>query len=76
VVGIVLERPRVQPEDVAVAGFDDSRVATETTPALTTMRQPFDRISNEMVRLLLPVIDGEKPAAMTLPTELVVRASA
>jgi len=64
------------PEDVAVAGFDDSRVATETTPALTTMRQPFDRISNEMVRLLLQVIDGEKPAAMTLPTELVVRASA
>ena len=63
------------PDDVAVAGFDDSRVATETTPALTTMRQPFDRISSEMVRLLLQLIDGQKPAAMTLPTELVRRAT-
>ena len=67
---------RLVPDDVAVAGFDDSSVATATSPALTTMRQPFDRISSEMVRLLLQVIDGEKPAAMTLPTELVVRASA
>lgn len=64
------------PEDVAVGGFDDSSIALGTDPALTTMRQPFERISAEMVRLLLQVIDGERPAAITLPTELVVRASA
>ena len=63
------------PEDIAVAGFDDSPAAATTTPAITTMRQPFDRISREMVRLLLSVIAGEAPAATTLPTELVVRES-
>jgi DNA-binding LacI/PurR family transcriptional regulator len=64
------------PEDVAVGGFDDSSIALGTEPALTTMRQPFERISAEMVRLLLQVIEGERPAAITLPTELVVRDSA
>lgn len=39
------------------------------------MRQPFERISAEMVRLLLEVVDGQAPAAITLPTSLVVRAS-
>lgn len=73
----VLKRAgRRVPEDVAVAGFDDAPVATTTDPQLTTMRQPFERISEEMVRLLLRVIEGERPAAIILPTDLVVRASA
>src|SRR5262249_7432261 len=40
------------PEDVLVGGFDDSKIATTTQPALTTIRQPWNRISQEMVRLL------------------------
>ncbi|WP_419999486.1 LacI family DNA-binding transcriptional regulator [Streptomyces boninensis] len=73
----VLERTgRRVPEDVAVGGFDDSQAALESRPALTTMRQPYDRISAEMIRLLLARIDGEDPAAVILPTELVVRDSA
>lgn len=63
------------PEDVAVGGFDDSPAATAATPALTTIRQPWDRISNEMVRVLLAQIGGEDPAAVILPTELVRRDS-
>lgn len=63
------------PQDVAVGGFDDSGLAATLDPALTTMRQPFGRISAEMVRLLLEVIDGEQPAAITIPTTLVQRAS-
>ncbi|MEV8440649.1 LacI family DNA-binding transcriptional regulator [Actinosynnema sp. NPDC051121] len=63
------------PQDVAVGGFDDSSIATSTRPALTTVRQPFQRITREMVRLLLEQIRGEPPAASILPTELVVRAS-
>lgn len=66
---------RKVPDDVAVAGFDDSRVALTTRPTLTTMRQPFARISAEMVRLLLARMAGEPPAAAILPTELVVRDS-
>ncbi|MDQ0576563.1 DNA-binding LacI/PurR family transcriptional regulator [Agromyces albus] len=64
------------PDDVAVAGFDDSPVAQRTDPPLTTMRQPFDRISREMVRMLLDVRDGQRAARLTVPTELVVRESA
>jgi DNA-binding LacI/PurR family transcriptional regulator len=64
------------PEDVAVGGFDDSSAAVAARPALTTIRQPWRRISNEMVRLLLSAIDGEPPAAVILPTELVRRQSA
>ena len=63
------------PDDVSVGGFDDSSAATEATPALTTIRQPYDRISAEMVRLLLAQIGGEDPAAVILPTELVKRRS-
>lgn len=64
------------PEDVAVVGFDDSPAALTARPQLTTVRQPFRRISQEMVRLLLARLDGQEPAAVILPTELVVRASA
>ncbi len=64
------------PEDVAVGGFDDSAIAASTEPPLTTMRQPFDRISAEMVRLLVGIIAGDGPATLTLPTQLVRRESA
>ena len=69
------EAGRSVPVDVAVAGFDDTPGAAAATPPLTTMRQPFERISAEMVRLLRQVIAGEPAAAVTLPTELVIRES-
>jgi DNA-binding LacI/PurR family transcriptional regulator len=67
---------RLVPQDVAVAGFDDSAAAVAARPALTTMRQPYMRISSEMVRLLLSAVNGEPPAAVILPTELIRRESA
>ncbi|WP_329112443.1 LacI family DNA-binding transcriptional regulator [Streptomyces sp. NBC_01353] len=63
------------PEDVAVGGFDDSQAAVSSRPPLTTIRQPWDRISTEMVRMLLARIGGEEPSAVILPTELVRRES-
>ena len=63
------------PDDVAVGGFDDSRVAATAMPPLTTVRQPFARITQEMVRLLLDAMSGAEPAAAVLPVELVVRDS-
>jgi DNA-binding LacI/PurR family transcriptional regulator len=72
-----LQRSGVRvPEDVAVAGFDDSGLAADFEPSLTTMRQPWERISEEMVAMLLGVIAGEAGRTLTLPTELVVRDSA
>ena len=64
------------PHDVALGGFDDSGIAVTSQPSITTIRHPLERISAEMVRLLLAQIDGEAPAAVILPTELVVRESA
>ncbi|GAA2429427.1 LacI family DNA-binding transcriptional regulator [Streptomyces glaucus] len=64
------------PQDVAVGGFDDSPAAVAASPELTTIRQPWDRISTEMVRVLLAQMSGEDPAAVILPTELVKRGSA
>lgn len=69
------EAGRRVPEDVAVGGFDDTGLAATLEPPLTTMRQPFERIASEMVRLLLEVVDGQEPAAMVLPTTLVRRES-
>ncbi|MFC5954579.1 LacI family DNA-binding transcriptional regulator [Streptomyces pratens] len=64
------------PQDVAVGGFDDSQAALSASPGLTTIRQPWDRISSEMVRVLLAQVGGEDPATVILPTELVKRESA
>lgn len=71
----VREAGRTVPGDVAIAGFDDSTAAASTDPGLTTMRQPFLRITREMTRALIDQINGHPPATVTLPTELVVRAS-
>lgn len=63
------------PDDVALAGFDDSGLAQALDPALTTMRQPFDDISAEMVDTLLGMINDGPVRSVTLPATLVVRDS-
>jgi len=72
---VLREAGRRVPDDVLVGGFDDAGVAETLNPPLTTMRQPFDRISTEMVRLLLARIEGGGDATVTLPTTLIPRAS-
>ena len=72
---VLREAGRRVPQDVAVGGFDDSGLAATLDPPLTTMRQPLDQIAGEMVRLLIELVEGGEPAAVTLPTSLVVRAS-
>jgi len=72
------ELGRRVPDDVAIIGFDDAPLARYADPPLTTIRQPVDRLGQEMVRLLLhrqSDPDGELQIVI-LPTELMVRASA
>ncbi|GAA4443434.1 LacI family DNA-binding transcriptional regulator [Phytohabitans houttuyneae] len=64
------------PDDVAVGGFDDSRIARETDPPLTTIRQPLERVAADMVDVLLRLIRREPASSRLLPTELVLRESA
>jgi DNA-binding LacI/PurR family transcriptional regulator len=63
------------PDDVAVGGFDDSRIARETDPSLTTIRQPLEQVGREMVDVLLRLIRREPVSSRVLPTDLVVRDS-
>ncbi|WP_189350620.1 LacI family DNA-binding transcriptional regulator [Zhihengliuella salsuginis] len=63
------------PDDVAVAGFDDSGLAESLDPPLTTIRQPWEAISRAMVGLLLEAVDGAEGRSVTLPTTLVQRSS-
>jgi DNA-binding LacI/PurR family transcriptional regulator len=68
---------RVVPDDVAVVGFDDSPIATSTTPHLTSVRQPIEEMGHEMARLLVEAVDASDPVPrrVILATELVQRAS-
>jgi DNA-binding LacI/PurR family transcriptional regulator len=75
-IAVLRRAGRRVPEDVAVGGFDDSRVATTTEPPLTTIRNPLELVAAEMVDLLLRRIAGEHPASRILPVELIRRRSA
>jgi DNA-binding LacI/PurR family transcriptional regulator len=65
------------PQDVAVVGYDDSPVATSTTPQLTSVRQPIEEMGHETARLLLAAVEAADPVPrrVILATELVRRAS-
>jgi DNA-binding LacI/PurR family transcriptional regulator len=64
------------PEDVAVVGFEDSVLARHTDPPLTTVRQPVEELGRTMARVLTDITrHGADRQRITLPTELVVRAS-
>ena len=67
---------RAVPDDIAVAGFDDSQIAIATTPPLTTIRHPLDQVAHTMVDMVVKHIAGEPVASQLVPTELVRRESA
>jgi LacI family transcriptional regulator, repressor for deo operon, udp, cdd, tsx, nupC, and nupG len=71
------ERQLSCPKDISVIGFDDIRLARAFQPALTTIRQPKELIGSKTVELLLAILSGQADgvASITLPHELVVRAS-
>jgi DNA-binding LacI/PurR family transcriptional regulator len=66
------------PDDVAVIGFDDSDVARNTDPALTSVRQPTQQMGRELAKLLITQLrdSGTKLSPVILPTELICRESA
>ena len=66
------------PQDVSVAGFDDTLVARTTVPQLTTVRQPLREMGQRAVDVLLDRIGHAPDVSATpvvFPTELVLRAS-
>jgi LacI family transcriptional regulator len=70
------------PDDISVAGFDDTLAARTTVPQLTTVRQPLRAMGNRAVEALLSCIQRQNdqslpavPNPIVFPVDLVPRAS-
>lgn len=63
--------------DLAVVGFDDSPSASFLQPGLSSVRQPLERVGEEIMRLLMTVLAGERLRSphMILQPTLTIRAS-
>jgi DNA-binding LacI/PurR family transcriptional regulator len=68
---------RAIPNDVAIIGFDDSPLAAQAQPPLSSVRQPIEEMGREMAHLLTRMVTSRERVArrVILATELVVRAS-
>jgi LacI family transcriptional regulator len=65
------------PGDLAVVGFDDTRIAAMTRPRLTTVRVPMSAMGAAAVDLLCQRLDNPKRPStkLVLESELVIRES-
>lgn len=65
------------PKDLKLIGFDDVNIASLTTPAITTIRQPLTEMAELAVRLVREVNEGKVvPNRTVLPVSLVIRETA
>jgi DNA-binding LacI/PurR family transcriptional regulator len=64
------------PEEIAVVGFDDQRLAEFLSPSLTTVKSPIEQVGAHGAQTLVDLISG-KPVKelLLLPTKLVFRRS-
>jgi DNA-binding LacI/PurR family transcriptional regulator len=66
------------PEDIAVVGYDDIPLASHTSPALTTVRQPTREQGRVAAEFLLQRIEGDRERSReerTFECQLIVRES-
>jgi LacI family transcriptional regulator len=78
--GVLAEARRLNvrvPEDMSVVGFDGTRPAQDSVPALTSVAQPLREIGRTALRIVLRQVRGEVPDSrrVELATHLVVRES-
>jgi DNA-binding LacI/PurR family transcriptional regulator len=74
---VLRETGRRVPRDVAVVGFENSSVARQCDPPLSTVNQPVEEMGRRMVELLIARITGAPVEPhILLDTHLVRRASA
>ena len=66
------------PEEVSLAGFDDTEVSRHLQPSLTTVRHPLAELSYMALSMLTERIDGRYTGAerlLMIPPSLVARDS-
>jgi LacI family transcriptional regulator len=65
------------PEDVSIIGFDNTILASVTSPPLTTVAQPIEDLGRRAVDLLIDELkdEGKSPQKIVLKPELVIRDS-
>jgi LacI family transcriptional regulator len=69
------------PEDIAIAGFDDTPVAVTVWPELTTIHQPISDMGRAAVELIVQEVKEKRaghapaPRHVLMPHTLVVRES-
>lgn len=70
------ERNIAVPDQVSIAGFDDLWLASQLSPALTTVRTPQREIGEEAAKYLLARLKGDRIAPpRPLETHLIIRKS-
>ena len=64
------------PQDIAIAGFDNSLLSKEINPKLTALAQPLDEIGKKSVEILLEQINGgAEPCMYELESRVIARES-
>lgn len=65
------------PDDVSLAGFDDSPIADEIWPALTTVKQPVEKMAHHAAKILMAKFNGSEEANQSkeFKSELIIRES-
>ncbi len=65
------------PDDIAIVGFDDLRIAQLSSPMLTTIKQPLEKIVEAAYDMVVNQRDEilRKPQKIVLKPELIVRQS-
>ncbi|HSP71678.1 MAG TPA: LacI family DNA-binding transcriptional regulator [Gaiellaceae bacterium] len=77
VLNALAQAGRPVPEAVSVVGFDDVRLASFTSPPLTTVHQPAAEIARLATEILLDLVHGQQVAQLKhlFEPQLVVRES-
>lgn len=77
-IGAIKEAGLSIPADIAIVGFDDTPLASHTTPALTTVRQPMrlqGQIAADMLLRRIRAVEAVDREERILDCELIIRES-